>query len=299
MESEKFFREKGIYKVMIVGSIVNFFLFVFKFFVGIVGYSVVMLVDVVYLLFDFIIDIVVIVFVCIVGKLEDKGYDYGYGKYEILVMVIIGLLFLCVGFGIFWNGVLFIYIFLWGGQLEFFGVVVLVVVLVLIVLKEIFYQYIVIQGKKLNFQVVIVNVWYYWSDVLLFIGMVIGIGGVILLGDYWWVFDLVVVVVVSFFIMKVFVWLLILCVDELFEKLLLEDVEKEIEQIVFFFLGVSQFYYLCICRIGNYYVIELYVCMDGKIILEEVYSMVIVIENKLKEMFGKGIYVGIYVELMK
>ena len=37
MESEKSSREKGIYKVTIVGSIVNFLLLVFKFFAGIAG----------------------------------------------------------------------------------------------------------------------------------------------------------------------------------------------------------------------------------------------------------------------
>ena len=50
----------------------------------------------------------------------------------------------------------------------------------------------------------------------------------------------VAAVVVSFFIMKVSVRLLIPCVDELLEKSLPEDVEKEIEQTVLSFPGVSQ-----------------------------------------------------------
>ena len=106
MESEKSSREKGIYKVTIVGSIVNFLLLVFKFFAGIAGHSAAMLADAVHSLSDFITDIVVIVFVRIAGKPEDKGHDYGHGKYETLATAIIGLLLLCVGFGIFWNGFL-------------------------------------------------------------------------------------------------------------------------------------------------------------------------------------------------
>ena len=73
MESEKSSREKGIYKVTIVGSIVNFLLLVFKFFAGIAGHSAAMLADAVHSLSDFITDIVVIVFVRIAGKPEDKG----------------------------------------------------------------------------------------------------------------------------------------------------------------------------------------------------------------------------------
>lgn len=299
MESEKSSREKGIYKVTIVGSIVNFLLLVFKFFAGIAGHSAAMLADAVHSLSDFITDIVVIVFVRIAGKPEDKGHDYGHGKYETLATAIIGLLLLCVGFGIFWNGASSIYTFLRGGQLESPGVVALVAALVSIVSKEILYQYTVIQGKKLNSQAVIANAWHHRSDALPSIGTAIGIGGAILLGDHWRVLDPVAAVVVSFFIMKVSVRLLIPCVDELLEKSLPEDVEKEIEQTVLSFPGVSQPHHLRTRRIGNYYAIELHVRMDGKITLEEAHSTATAIENKLKEMFGKGTHVGIHVEPTK
>lgn len=299
MESEKSSREKGIYKVTIVGSIVNFLLLVFKFFAGIAGHSAAMLADAVHSLSDFITDIVVIVFVRIAGKPEDKGHDYGHGKYETLATAIIGLLLLCVGFGIFWNGASSIYTFLRGGQLESPGVVALVAALVSIVSKEILYQYTVIQGKKLNSQAVIANAWHHRSDALSSIGTAIGIGGAILLGDHWRVLDPVAAVVVSFFIMKVSVRLLIPCVDELLEKSLPEDVEKEIEQTVLSFPGVSQPHHLRTRRIGNYYAIELHVRMDGKITLEEAHSTATTIENKLKEMFGKGTHVGIHVEPTK
>ena len=299
MESEKSSREKGIYKVTIVGSIVNFLLLVFKFFAGIAGHSAAMLADAVHSLSDFITDIVVIVFVRIAGKPEDKGHDYGHGKYETLATAIIGLLLLCVGFGIFWNGASSIYTFLRGGQLESPGVVALVAALVSIVSKEILYQYTVIQGKKLNSQAVIANAWHHRSDALSSIGTALGIGGAILLGDHWRVLDPVAAVVVSFFIMKVSVRLLIPCVDELLEKSLPEDVEKEIEQTVLSFPGVSQPHHLRTRRIGNYYAIELHVRMDGKITLEEAHSTATAIENKLKEMFGKGTHVGIHVEPTK
>ena len=299
MESEKSSREKGIYKVTIVGSIVNFLLLVFKFFAGIAGHSAAMLADAVHSLSDFITDIVVIVVVRIAGKPEDKGHGYGHGKYETLATAIIGLLLLCVGFGIFWNGASSIYTFLRGGQLESPGVVALVAALVSIVSKEILYQYTVIQGKKLNSQAVVANAWHHRSDALSSIGTAIGIGGAILLGDHWRVLDPIAAVVVSFFIMKVSVQLLIPCVDELLEKSLPDDVEKEIEQTVLSFPGVSQPHHLRTRRIGSYYAIEIHVRMDGKITLEEAHGTATAIENKLKEMFGKGTHVGIHVEPTK
>ena len=282
-----------------MGSVVNFLLLVFKFFAGITGHSAAMLADAVHSLSDFITDIVVIVFVRIAGKPEDKGHDYGHGKYETLATAIIGLLLLCVGFGIFWNGASSIYTFLQGGQLESPGVVALVAALVSIVSKEILYQYTVIQGNKLNSQAVVANAWHHRSDALSSIGTAIGIGGAILLGDHWRVLDPIAAVVVSFFIMKVSVQLLIPCVDELLEKSLPDDVEKEIEQTVLSFPGVSQPHHLRTRRIGSYYAIEIHVRMDGKITLEEAHGTATAIENKLKEMFGKGTHVGIHVEPTK
>lgn len=292
-------REKGIYKITIVGSVVNFFLLVFKFFAGIAGHSAAMLADAVHSLSDFITDIIVIVFVRISHKPEDKGHDYGHGKYETLATAIIGILLLGVGFGIFWNGATAIYSFLHGAPLEAPRMLALIAALVSLVLKEALYRYTVIKGRKLNSQAVIANAWHHRSDALSSIGTAVGIGGAILLGPRWRVLDPVAAVIVSFFIMKVSVQLLIPCVDELLEKSLPDDVEKEIEQTALSFPGVSQPHHLRTRRIGSYYAIELHVRMDGKITLEEAHHTATAIENKLKEMFGKGTHVGIHVEPTK
>ena len=75
-------REKEIYKVTIVGSIVNFVLLAFKFVAGILGHSAAMLADAVHSLSDFVTDVIVLVFVRISNKPQDKDHDYGHGKYE-------------------------------------------------------------------------------------------------------------------------------------------------------------------------------------------------------------------------
>ena len=94
MESKTPSREKEIYKVTVVGSVVNFLLLVFKFFAGIAGHSAAMLADAVHSLSDFVTDIIVIVFVRISNKPEDKDHDYGHGKYETLATAIIGIVLL-------------------------------------------------------------------------------------------------------------------------------------------------------------------------------------------------------------
>ena len=292
-------REKDIYRVTVVGSVVNFLLLVFKFFAGIVGHSAAMLADAVHSLSDFITDIIVIVFVRISAKPEDEGHDYGHGKYETLATAIIGIFLLFVGFGIFWNGASSIYRFLQGGSLQEPGILALVAALVSIVFKEVLYQYTVFKGRKLNSQAVVANAWHHRSDAFSSIGTAIGIEGAILLGESWSVLDPMAAVVVSFFIMKVSVQLLKPCVDELTEKSLPDEIEKEICLITENTPGVSAIHNLRTRRIGNHYAIEMHVRMDGHLTLYEAHAKASVIENKLKEKYGNETHVGIHVEPVK
>ena len=63
-----------------------------------------MMADAVHSLSDFVTDVVVILFVRISNKPQDKGHDYGHGKYETLATALIGVALLGVGCGILWNG---------------------------------------------------------------------------------------------------------------------------------------------------------------------------------------------------
>ena len=70
-------REKGIYRVTLVGSVGNLLLVIFKFAAGIFGHSAAMIADAVPSLSDFATDIVVVVFVRISAKPADEDHDYG------------------------------------------------------------------------------------------------------------------------------------------------------------------------------------------------------------------------------
>ena len=93
-------REKKIYKVTFIGSIVNLVLLIFKFIAGILGNSAAMTADAVHSLSDFISDIIVVFFIKISSKPEDKNHDYGHGKYETLATVFIGVILLLVSMGV-------------------------------------------------------------------------------------------------------------------------------------------------------------------------------------------------------
>lgn len=104
---------------------------------------------------------------------------------------------------------------------------------------------------------------------------------------------------VSFFIMRVSIRLLVPCLDELLEKSLPDSVEREIEGIVLSFDGVSEPHHLRTRRIGNNYAIEIHIRMDGNISLHKAHETATGIEHRLKEKFGEDTHVGIHVEPVK
>ena len=292
-------REREIYKVTIVGSVVNFLLLLFKFFAGIVGHSAAMLADAVHSLSDFVTDIIVLVFVRLSSKPEDADHDYGHGKYETLATAIIGLCLFVVGLGILWNGGQSIWHVLRGGVLPRPGILALVAAIVSIVSKEVLYQYTVFKGRKLDSQAVVANAWHHRSDAFSSIGTLVGIGGAILLGDAWCVLDPIAAVVVSFFILKVSVKLLVPSMNELLENSLPAEVENKIYEIVLSYPGVTSPHHLRTRRIGTRYSIDLHVRMDGHLSLEEAHHCTTIIEQRLRQEFGQGTYISIHVEPIK
>jgi len=292
-------REKAIYQVTWAGSFVNFLLVVFKFIAGILGHSAAMIADAVHSLSDFATDIVVLIFTRISNKPQDKSHDYGHGKYETLATAIIGIVLFAVGAGICWNGLRAIQTVWQGGRLPAPGMLAFAGAIISIVSKELIYRYTIHVGRRINSSAVIANAWHHRSDAFSSIGTAIGIGGAILLGESWSVLDPMAAVVVSFFIMKVAVQLLKPCVDELTEKSLPDEIEKEICLIAENTPGVSAIHNLRTRRIGNHYAIEMHVRMDGHLTLYEAHAKASVIENKLKEKYGNETHVGIHVEPVK
>ena len=65
-------RSREIYKVTLAGGAVNVVLLLFKFIAGILGHSAAMVAEAVLSLSDFVTDVIVLVFVRISNKPEDK-----------------------------------------------------------------------------------------------------------------------------------------------------------------------------------------------------------------------------------
>ena len=292
-------RKKEIYRITIIGSVVNLLLLIFKFVAGFVGHSAAMIADAVHSLSDFVTDIVVIVFVRISSKPVDESHSYGHGKYETLATAIIGLVLLGVAAGILAGGVKDVVFVAKGGVLDKPGTIALIAAAVSIVLKEAIYQYTVYKGKGIQSQALVANAWHHRSDAFSSIGTLLGIGGAIFAGAKWRILDPLAAIVVSFFIAKVAVNILKNSLDELLEHSLPASNEDEIRKIILSVDGVSSPHHLRTRRIGYNYAIDVHIRMDGKMTLIEAHQKTTVVERLLKERFGAGTIVSIHTEPKK
>ena len=292
-------RTKEIYKVTIVGSAVNVLLLVLKFVAGVLGHSSAMVADAVHSLSDFLTDIIVLIFVKISGKPQDKSHEYGHGKFETLALTIIGLVLVLVALGIISDGVVKIDDFFEGQTLEAPGMLALWAAVASILLKEAVYRYSIIKARKLQSQALEANAWHHRSDALSSLGTTIGIAGAIFLGDRWTVLDPLASVVVGLVLVKVALGLLKTSIAELTECSLPQDTEQEIEEIIKATPGVSEPHNLRTRHIGNRKAIEVHIRMDGDISLNEAHERTSAIERKLKERFGDTTHITIHMEPTK
>lgn len=292
-------RERKIYKVTVLGSVINVLLVILKFAFGIIGRSSAMVADAVHSLSDLITDVVVIVFVKLSNKPQDKDHDYGHGKYETLATAFIGLALLAVGVMILYGGVEKIFVALRGEPLPEPGMIALIAALLSIVLKEWCYRFTVKVGRDTGSQAVVANAWHHRSDAFSSIGTALGIGGAIFLGERWTVLDPIAAVVVSVFIIKTSLSLMRQASDELLEKSLPDETERKIKDIAESEDGVSGIHNIRTRRIGNRISIEMHLRMPGGITLYEAHRRATEIERNLRCQFGADTYISLHIEPLK
>lgn len=292
-------REREIQKVTLVGSAGNIALMIFKFIAGFVGHSSAMIADAVHSLSDFVTDIIVLVFVSVSAKPQDRSHDYGHGKFETIATLFIGLALIAAAIGIIVSGVMALIDWAGGADLKAPGLLALWAALLSIVVKEVLYQYTVYKGKRLNSQAVVANAWHHRSDAFSSIAAAIGIGGSILLGDRWTVLDPIASIVVGLFLVNVAMGLLRTSISELTEGSLPQETEQEIEDIITSFPEISEPHNMRTRRIGNHIAIEAHIRMDGNMPLRDVHNITSQVEHRLKERFGNETHITLHMEPVK
>ena len=289
-------RSARIYRVTLCGGAMNLLLLAFKFVAGIVAGSAAMVADAVHSLSDAVTDAVVLLFVHISEKPQDKTHDYGHGKYETLAGVVVGFVLFAVGLGIVYGGLAKVLVWARGEQLAVPGRLAFWAALVSIALKESIFRYTLRQSVVLKSQALEANAWHHRSDALSSVGTALGIGGAIFFGEKWAVLDPLASIVVGLFIVRVSVGLLRGGIGDLTEQSLPDAVEQEILQLAGSVEGVEEPHDLRTRRIGNHYAIELHILMDGNVPLLVAHDKATAIEDLLRRQYGEETHVVVHVE---
>lgn len=289
-------RSARIYRVTLCGGAMNLLLLAFKFVAGIVAGSAAMVADAVHSLSDAVTDAVVLLFVHISEKPQDKTHDYGHGKYETLAGVVVGFVLFAVGLGIVYGGLAKVLVWARGEQLAVPGRLAFWAALVSIALKESIFRYTLRQSVVLKSQALEANAWHHRSDALSSVGTALGIGGAIFFGEKWAVLDPLASIVVGLFIVRVSVSLLRGGIGDLTEQSLPDAVEQEILQLAGSVEGVEEPHDLRTRRIGNHYAIELHILMDGNVPLLVAHDKATAIEDLLRKQYGEETHVVVHVE---
>ncbi|MBR0532697.1 MAG: cation transporter [Bacteroidales bacterium] len=289
-------REKKIFKVTLAGSAGNAILVVLKFVAGVISHSSAMIADAIHSLSDFITDIIVLIFVGISARPQDRSHDYGHGKFETLASMFISLALLAAAIGIIVSGALKFTSWLNGEDLSAPGSLALWVAIMSIIIKELMFQYTARKGKELSSPALTANAWHHRSDALSSIAAAIGIGGAVIIGGRWTVLDPLASIVVGAMLVKVALKIMKPSLGELTDESLSEETEEEIMETISSFKDVSEPHNLRTRRIGNRIAIEAHIRMDGNMSLLQAHEITSEIEKKLKDRFGAQTIVTLHME---
>lgn len=296
MNGNKGNREQTITRVTIWGALVNLVLTVLKFIAGVLGNSAAMMADAVHSLSDLVSDVIVIIMVGISAKQQDKGHDYGHGKFETLASAAVALLLVVAGARLMAGGVREIRDVAAGHELERPSLIALIAALVSIAVKEVLYQWTARTGRKVNSPVMISNAWHHRTDALSSVGAALGIGGAILLGGKWALLDPLVCCLISVFIIYVAVRMAIPALEELTDASLPEEVEDRMKNIILSIKGVRDVHDIRTRSNGSRYIMDAHIVVDPDMKVSEAHRITDLAESEIRNEYGDETYISLHVE---
>ena len=289
-------RLKQANKITGIGVISNIVLSLVKIISGIFGHSQAMIADGIHSLSDLGSDLVVIIGMFLAARPKDSSHNYGHGKFETLSALIIAVFLLIVGFGIGYSGINNAMRILLEGRIIKPHIVAFIAAIFSIIIKEGLFRYTLKQGRKINSSAVIANAYHHRSDALSSLGVAVGIGGAILLGNKWIILDPIACVIVSVIIIKEAFHIGKTSINELLEISLPEEIQDKILQIAALIPEVEKPHNLKTRRIGNIFAVDLHILLDSNITVENGHSIAHKVEAAVKKELGDDMIFSIHIE---
>jgi len=290
-------REKEAIKVTLYGMIVNFMLIIMKIVAGIFGKSSALISDAVHSLTDFITDIIILVGFKVTARPADEEHNYGHGKVETISAVGVGIFLIFVSVSLFINSVTNIYQFFFKGKtITVPHQFVLYILILSIIFKEISFRFTLHVGKKINSEAVIANAWEHRSDAIASIAALIGLTLAIVLGEKYAVCDPIAAGIVSLFIFKVAIEIILSSYQQLIDSSLTKEELERLENILKSIPDIKGYHNIKTRRIGYYVSIDVHIFVERTLNVEEAHDIATELEKKIYAEFGDETFISVHVE---
>lgn len=173
----------------IVSIITNSFLFILKFWAGIVTGSIALMADAWHTLSDSISSIVVIIGVKLSSKKADKEHPFGHGRWEQIAALFIAFILAIIAFNFLKDAIIRFF----HHESVIFGKIAIIVTAISIVVKEILAQYAFYIARKTDNLSIKADGWHHRTDALSSVAVLAGI----LIAKYFWWMDSVLGIIIS------------------------------------------------------------------------------------------------------
>jgi cation diffusion facilitator family transporter len=262
----------------IVGALVNIILILLKFFAGIFGNSQALIADAVHSVSDLFTDIVVLLGVGIGSKPPDEEHPFGHARIETLASAIVGIALIATAFYLGIKASLNIY-----HHTEYHPTIrALVVAGGSVALKEAIFHFTVHTGRRIKSQLIVANAWHHRSDALSSVAVLIGIAGT-QIKPSWHILDSSAALLVSFFIVKVGLDILLNALREFTDTAPQPEVTRKIRQCALTVDGVVDTHDLRIRTSGGFFQMEIHIEVDGQLTVAEGHRIAKAVESCLFE----------------
>jgi cation diffusion facilitator family transporter len=264
-----------------IGLLANMFLAGLKTSIGILGHSPALLADGINSTSDVAYYIVVSIFVRLAGKPADEDHPYGHNQLESIGALVVGSFVITTAVAIFWNSINTIYE-LWIGEISYQGAsaVALWVALFTVAVKIILTIYTRRIGRQTKNASIMALAYDHRNDIFSASAAVIGIT----LGrmGYFWV-DPLAGALVSLVILRTGIEILRESTFDLMGTVPGDALREEIENLLSVDINIKQIDEIQAHRHGPYIVINITICVDGKLSVREGDQIASVVEQKIIE----------------
>ncbi len=273
-EKDKYIAREGW--ISIIG---NIFLFVLKYWAGIVTGSLALIADAWHTLSDSVSSVIVLIGGKISSKPADEDHPFGHGRAEHIAAVIIGVMLAIIAFD-----------FVVGAIEKFtskektiFGVVAWVATIVSILVKESMAQYAFWAAKKTNASILKADAWHHRTDALSSVVILAGI----IFGKYFWWTDAVLSFIVALMIGYASFEILSKEITSLLGESPSEDLLESIHDTAQSkFHEPIHLHHIHIHNYGNHSEMSCHIKLPPQMPLEKAHEICTTIETAIKEKYG-------------